>query len=276
MLLEFLKKKALVIMNLQNKKISIKYFAIALFIFTHANSQENIIKINGVVKSDSTFLRDINIINKTKNFGASSNQKGAYELYAALGDTILFSSVSYNERIIVISKNHLLKKSITVYLEPKVNELEEVLIEKRINENWTKYAVQNGRVLEKDAMEYNKAPNALNLTDPTSPAGSNTGNVLGVLSLLSEKIFASSIKNRKERNIIKQQTQLLKESFSEKLYTSYGKSYFIDQLNIDDYKVYLFLDYCIDNGLNSYYDKHEIEIKNFLFIQSKKFNELNY
>ena len=84
-------------MKLKNKHI-VFVSLVLLFISTNNNAQEKIIKLDGIVRTDSIFLENINVINKTQNFGVSSNSKGEFIIYAALGDSILFSSVNYKNR----------------------------------------------------------------------------------------------------------------------------------------------------------------------------------
>ena len=98
-------------MKLKNKHI-VFVSLVLLFISTNNNAQEKIIKLDGIVRTDSIFLENINVINKTQNFGVSSNSKGEFIIYAALGDSILFSSVNYKNRIIKISNTHINNKTL--------------------------------------------------------------------------------------------------------------------------------------------------------------------
>ena len=52
-------------------------------------------------------------------------------------------------------------------------------------------------------------------------------------------------------------------------------NYLQKTLHIAEDRIEIFIEYCQDNGLENYYDSSDMEIINFLVIQSKKFNKIN-
>ena len=249
---------------------SIKYVIVALFsiAFLNVNAQTKSVKISGIVKSDSTYLQDINIVNKATNLGTSSNEDGLFTMYAKEGDSLLFSSVVYENRIIKISKNHINSKKITVYLEPDYYQLEEVMLAKKKFINWRDAAVSKGAIFETDKMSNRKPPNARKLTDPNVQAGGI--NPFALFMMLTKK---SRLK-RKARKLELEEMEQLKFEFPTTIKNLYGAKFFEETLHISEDNTYLFLDYCEGNGLIEFYNKNEIVIKNFLTKQSKKFNSL--
>lgn len=255
-------------MLLKNKTNSILLILLLFFLKSYAQEQQ--IDLEGIVKSETNALQDINIINKTSKLGTFSNVNGAFTLPVSLGDSIQFSAISYKTRTIEITLNHLKSKKIIVFLEPGLNELDEISIEQKVRLDFGKTSLPKGAIFEKDNIDLKKAPNARNLTDPTSPAGSNTGNILGVITLIVNKILKKSTERKKEEKI-----QLkIQQNFSNTVIDNYGKDFFIKSLNINQDDLFLFIDYCKDNGLNTYYMSDEFTVKNFLVIQSKKFIEI--
>lgn len=264
-LLKYLKMKVFHTMPLKNKALNI--FTVLLLLCANSFAQEQTVIIDGIVKSDTQALQDINIVNKTRKLGTSSNINGGFSIPVSLGDSIQFSSINYNTRIIEISLNHIQKKEIIVFLEASLNELDEIAIEQKVRLDFGNMALPNGSIFEMDAIDLKAAPNARNLTDPTSPAGSNNGNLLGVVTLLTDKIFEKSRERKKLEKILLQD----QETFSSHIVESYGKDFFIHGLNIHEDDLYLFIDFCIDNGLNNYNTENEFTTKNFLVVQSKQF-----
>ncbi|MBI9041139.1 carboxypeptidase-like regulatory domain-containing protein [Lutibacter sp.] len=254
-------------MPLKNKNVSIALFFMVVLSTTYAQQQE---AIHGIVKSEATVLQDINIINKTKNLGTSSNANGEFTMHVSEGDSIQFSSINYKTRIIAISLNHLKTKQIIIFLEPGLNELDEIAIEQKVRLDFGKVALPKDAIFEKDEIDLKAAPNARNLTDPTSPAGSNTGNILGVITLISDIIFEKSRERKKEEKKMVQ----LQQNFSNTILDKYGEEFFTKGLNIHKNDVYLFIDFCNDNGLKEYYLSDEFTTKNFIVLQSKKFLEI--
>lgn len=260
--------KVFLTMQLRNKTNSI--LLILLLLFLKSFAQEHQVNLEGIVKSETNALQDINIINKTSKLGTSSNVNGAFIIPVSLGDSIQFSAISYKTRTIAISLNHLKSKKIIVFLEPGLNELDEISIEQKIRLDFGKVSLPRGAIFEIDKIDAKKAPNARNLTDPTSPAGSNTGNVLGLITFITDKIFEKRRERKKEEKL-----QLkIQENFSNTVIQDFGEDFFITSLNISKDDLFIFLDFCTDNGLNNYYTSDEFTTKNFLVIQSKKFLEI--
>lgn len=247
-----------------SKHIILLFFLSVSFLFY---AQENRIKLNGTVKNDSIYLQDINIINKATNFGTSSNKNGEFELTAKLGDTILFSSIIYLNREIKITKTHINTKSLNVYLEQEINNLDEIMLVGKMSLELGKVALPMGAVLEKDEDYYKKPPDITHLTSPIKGRGIS---FIGVFNMLT-----SNLRNKRREKVEKQkQIEKLKENFSTNLRVLYQDIFFTEGLNIPEHKINLFLDYCEGNGLNEFYDSSEIEIKNFLVNQSKNFNSI--
>ncbi|MFA5299144.1 MAG: carboxypeptidase-like regulatory domain-containing protein [Lutibacter sp.] len=253
-------------MKLRSKNI---FVSIAFLVFVYSNllAQKSIVKLEGTVRSDSTFLEYINILNLTSNIGTSSNEKGNYTIYASIGDTIQFSSINYKQRIIKISKSHIENKTMTVYLEQAVNELDEVEIRQSFQPNWGKLSLPKGAIFDNDNITSNKAPNTKKFTDPTY---GNTGvDLAGIGISLINKIFQSRKARKEEERHLKKEKQL----FIDQVIENVGTDFFTAHLNIKEEEIYLFLYYCEDNGLGNFYNSDEFLMKDFLIKQSKKYNQ---
>lgn len=250
-----------------NKTIFV--FVVFVFIVLKTNAQENkLVKIEGAIKYDSIYLQDVNVLNKSTNLGSSSNKNGRFSIYVKNGDSILFSSIVYENRIIKITNTHLKSKSITVYLEPDYYQLDEVMLAKKIFINWRNAAVTKGTILENDEISNSKAPDARKLTDPNANAGGL--NPIALFMMLTKK---SRLK-RKSKKLEQKEIEHQKIEFPTTIKNLYGDDFFKEWLHISKEEIYLFLDYCEGNGLLELYNSNEIVIKNFLIKQSKKFNSI--
>jgi len=239
-----------------------------LFIGMHLFAQKSIVKIAGTVKSDSTFLENINILNITQNFGASSNSDGTFTLFAKLGDSIMFSSINYTNRIIEISKTHINEKKLLVFLEQSFNELDEVLINQKVTLNLGNIDVQKGIILNTTENSKKKGPDLRRMIDPTY---GNTGvDFVSIFKLITKNL---RLKNKDKKAAQKENERLIEE-FPDKLFNLYKANFFTEALNIPDDKIYLFLEFCQENGLNNHLESTEFVIKNFLIVQSRKFNQI--
>lgn len=98
-----------------------------LFLYFSGTAQE-VTLLKGHIQADSLEGSSINIVNLSKEIGTTNNSRGQFEIEAEEGDTLLFSSVQYEIREIVISKEVIEKGFLDVELFYMMNELDEVKI----------------------------------------------------------------------------------------------------------------------------------------------------
>ena len=91
------------------------------------NSQQTIL-LKGQIISDSISTSNIHIVNLSLEKGTTSDNFGKFTIYSRSGDTLLFSSVQFEKRKVVISQADIDAGSLKVKLFPSRNELEEVRI----------------------------------------------------------------------------------------------------------------------------------------------------
>ncbi|WP_299255125.1 hypothetical protein [uncultured Aquimarina sp.] len=83
-------------------------------------------KLKGIVIADSLEGFAINIVNYTKKIGATNDQRGNFEIPAAVNDSIIFSSVQYEVISILVKGDDLENDNFQVKLNPVIRKLEEV------------------------------------------------------------------------------------------------------------------------------------------------------
>ncbi|MFB9053584.1 carboxypeptidase-like regulatory domain-containing protein [Formosa undariae] len=97
--------------------------------------------ISGTIYDDGSTLEYVSVINITKNFESFSDANGFFTIEAIENDTILFSSSFHIDKKILVTNDYL-NKEVTIQLEQKINNLEEVIIsnysfdEKQFNSNF--------------------------------------------------------------------------------------------------------------------------------------------
>ncbi|WP_271784460.1 hypothetical protein [Aquimarina algiphila] len=85
--------------------------------------------LKGKIIADSIQGYAINIVNYTKAIGTTNDENGFFEMPASVGDSIVFSSVQYQTRSIVVTLEQLDKEQrISVVLYPVVQLLEQVKV----------------------------------------------------------------------------------------------------------------------------------------------------
>lgn len=83
-------------------------------------------RLKGRIIADSLEGFAINIVNFTKEIGATNDSNGFFEIPAAVNDSIIFSSVQYEVISIIVSKNDIDTADFNIRLTPVVRELDQV------------------------------------------------------------------------------------------------------------------------------------------------------
>jgi len=100
-------------------------FFLFLLVFNIASSQQ--IDLEGKVTNDFD-IEGIHILNKTSKYNTVTNEFGEFAIRVQLQDTIIFSSVKYEIKELIVTDAIYNKKSINIKLNELVNKLDEVLI----------------------------------------------------------------------------------------------------------------------------------------------------
>jgi len=103
------------------------YLLLGLFllVFNIASSQQ--IDLEGNV-TNAFDIEGIHILNKTSKYNTVTNEFGEFVIRIQVQDTIIFSSIKYQIKELIITEDIYYKKKININLNELVNELDEVLI----------------------------------------------------------------------------------------------------------------------------------------------------
>lgn len=108
---------------------NIKHFSFLILLLGSQIAVSQTVEIYGKVDSNVS-VENIHVINKTAQVFATTNKIGAFKITAKLNDTLVFSSIQHLPKQIVVSKNIILNRTLTVKLKEQINELDEVLVGK--------------------------------------------------------------------------------------------------------------------------------------------------
>lgn len=103
------------------------FFILLIFADLELFSQE-VALLKGQILVDTISPANIHIVNLDMEQGTTSDTSGMFNIYAETGDRLLFSSVQFENREIVISQTDISTGKIQVKLFPARNELDEVQI----------------------------------------------------------------------------------------------------------------------------------------------------
>nr|WP_315186187.1 carboxypeptidase-like regulatory domain-containing protein [uncultured Flavobacterium sp.] len=182
-------------------------------------------QLEGKVNANMLDLEGIYIINLKTEKAAITDADGYYSIQAAVGDTLLFSSVQFKSVTIVLTPEYFQKERLIVKMEPIMNQLKEVVIRRYDNIN----AVSLG-IIPKGQKSYTQAERKLR----TATSG---GGIDGLLNLFSGRTAML----KKELAVEK------KESYLALLEQMFDKSHFTNTLNIPSEYVKGFEYYAVEN-----------------------------
>lgn len=83
--------------------------------------------LKGQIFADSVDTYQVNVININQEIGSISNNEGKYKIKAAIGDSILFTSLQHKTYTISVEESNL-KTNTSIFLELEINELPEVTL----------------------------------------------------------------------------------------------------------------------------------------------------
>lgn len=109
------------------------YKTLFLFLFllsTVVFSQETIV-LRGEVLNDSIEKASLTVVNISLKKGSITNEAGVFEIPVRVSDTINISAVQYEPRQFAVTQKMYDRKTMSLYLVPKVNELDEVFVDNR-------------------------------------------------------------------------------------------------------------------------------------------------
>lgn len=106
----------------------LKFSIWCLFILSSSVYAQKSIQLQGQVLNDTIDKSQLTVVNITLKKGTTTDAKGSFTIEARVNDTINISAVQYESRQFVVNQTMYNRKKISLYLIPKVNELDNVEI----------------------------------------------------------------------------------------------------------------------------------------------------
>jgi hypothetical protein len=112
------------------------WFVVLLFFATVCTwSQTNNEKLlHGKIVADSTSVFGIDAVNLGNEKVTVTNNKGEFSILAKANDILVFSSMTLEMKRMLVDEDDLKSETITIYMIPKINELNEVIVKKNAAE----------------------------------------------------------------------------------------------------------------------------------------------
>lgn len=231
------------------------------------SGQEFGVVISGEVRNDSIPIEGVHIINKNAGKGTVSNHLGQFKITVNDKDTLMFSDIQYQNKILVINQDHLLTKFIPINLMELTNELDEVIV-KQYDDMSEELGLPNA----------GKKP--LNKLDRNLNRYSQKSTPIVILEALLFKpggiddIYNIVSGNRKRDRKLK---QLLEEDKSiemnkvhiQNIREHFQDAFFINTIMIREEQINQYIQFCIPKGIVDLYEKGRLIEVIDIFLKSK-------
>jgi hypothetical protein len=112
------------------------WFVVLLFFTTvctwSQSSNEKI--LHGKIVADSASVVGIDVVNLGNEKVTVTNNKGEFSILAKADDILVFSSMTLEMKRMLVDEDDLKSETITIYMTPKINELNEVIVKRNAAE----------------------------------------------------------------------------------------------------------------------------------------------
>jgi len=246
-------------------KLKLLLFALFLSSLMLAQDAERKILRGAVVYRDVK-VTGVNIVNNTTSKGTTTNQKGEFEILAKKDDILIFSSVQYTIKEIVITDKIIENNRLVVEVKEKVEALDEVVISPENQDKFLDF--QEEQIVQYQRYQfaddrYSSVPNeALGQRELLG------GNLIGLVGLLINTIFKGNGKSKEKEAL----PIYARTSFNE-VRDRYKDDFFTKNLGIPQDKISAFLYYCDDQmpSEDIFLDKNEFLMIDFMVKHSKDY-----
>ena len=232
--------------------------------------------INGTIKVPvGEDPQGISIVNTTAMRATISNASGIFQIRAAEGDTLNFSSLQFQDFSVVIDDGVINTRELNVFVSEAVTELPEVVVTPYDLSGNVRVDVQiiptsdldlpNKSAAEIDPYEWEFPPDSL-----VSPPNVAIRSSMMVNGANFANIFRNILKSREVINIEES------EELEDEILLLYDDDFFNENLNIKKENIKEFIYFAEDNGLTKAMlkPKNEMELIEFLVTQSQRYKEI--
>ncbi len=267
------------------KETYLKVITLLLFTVSPLFAQENI-KLNGTISAPFLEGTSINIINTTQKTGTVNSDSGSFQILVRENDELLFSSIQYKNKSIIITSEIFYKGILDVTLQEDLNVLDEVNISNISLTGSLITDISNMEMVEKQTIDFNfgdiknstfesdindsqEAPRNLALESNTimKPGVNLLGLADGIAEILGiNKKNVPRVYKRSSKNTNEQLRSLFQDDF-------FTETLRVKKEYIDD-----FIFYAEDHGLSSLLTKpySQLVLIDFLIEQSKDYLSSRY
>ena len=233
-------------------------FLLLLFQFGYGQDRQ---LIQGKVIYRNINVVAANVINNTSQSTTITDDVGEFQIYAKEGDEIIFSSVQYIIRTVLITDEIIKNKRLTIQINERIRELDEVVITPDNTEKFLDLKEEEFKGFDYVADKSTKIENPLTETRQLK-YGVDFVNIFKLL-----KTIVDSKSEEEKQNMIA--SEVIPYLFEDDFFTEsllLASSQIIDFLNYIDTR---------PNAVNVLLEKNQFLLIDFLLNESVRYKEIN-
>ncbi|KDN54479.1 hypothetical protein [Flavobacterium seoulense] len=221
-------------------------------------------KLQGQVRNDLVPVENVIVFNVNDNDGVVVNQFGSFEILAKVNDTLVFSSLSFKSKKIVLSEADFIAPRLIVPLEVFTNELAEVLVRAKKELN----PIEGNSQRYVDLKFFDDAKSSPK--NRTMPPIGGVENGTDFVRLYKDVVGVLRKKNPKKTDFYKETT------FSEFALHKINYAFFSNTLHLKDDEIKLFLIYCENDSKSRelMQPNEEFRLIDFLINKNKEYQKI--
>ncbi|RFN59852.1 carboxypeptidase-like regulatory domain-containing protein [Marixanthomonas ophiurae] len=265
-------------------RIKLTILLVLLPLLSIAQDIERVVIEGFITAPVSEDVEGVNIYNNSTQKGTVTNDKGEFKLKVGVNDRVLVTALQFQSFTIIVDKGIVDTKIMKIYLNPAVNQLEEVIVRPYdlsgnivadVNRVKT-YTFAPKMDLSYEALNYKYEfqPDALTKVEGNAAeealhdnALKNGANILGIIGLLfPENMEINLVKNKNIEDRV-QISRTLRQRFS--------NAYIEETFGIPKEKANDFLYFAEDGGLTETMLKgeNEMELLDYMYQQSNLYKK---
>jgi len=240
-----------------------------------AQQQERVLVNGKIIVPEEDTPEGMTIFNQNTSRGTIANPKGEFKLRVALNDTVVFSSIQFEEFRVVVEEGVVNSGEMNVFLTESVTELPEVRLSDNelsgdINVDVARIEVEDPEVprysaADLEAMNVRRQPDSLMGPGRNDALAASNTRLVNGLNFVN--IFKLLVGAEVENN------PFTKQELDEKLRDLYDDEFFKANLDIEKDKINDFIYYVTDHGLDEdlLEDGNELNLIEFLIEKSEEY-----
>ena len=233
--------------------------------------QEVRLSIQGKITYNSTYVENVHIINKNSKKATVSNEFGEFKIPVKENDTLLFSAIQFQSKYIIITRKLIESpQQLTIILNPKINNLNEVIVKK------SKNMARELGLPNAGKKPLTKIESRLNYHTKSSLPIAILAAILNKKGGINDIYYITTGNRKRDRKLQRLINQdifnIQTEKDIEKIRIHFKDEFFSETIKIPVNEINFFIKYCLQKDIiNLFYREMYIEVIDIFLAESKPY-----